>query len=39
MPSLSILVHMSFFPYRDVAKELLPEGLACSLIVLFHDLE
>ena len=39
MPSLSIMVPMLLLPYRDVAKELLLEGLACSVTVLFHDLE
>ena len=39
MPSLSILVPMLLLPYRDVAKSLLLEGLACSVTILFHDLE
>ena len=39
MPSLSILVPMSLIPYRDVAIAPLPEGLACSVTVLFHYLE
>ena len=36
VPLLSI---MSLLPYRDVAIAPLPEGLACSVTVLFHDLE
>ena len=39
MPSLSILVPKFLPPYRDVAKALLPEGLACSAIALLHDQE
>ena len=39
VPSLSIQVSNLLLPYRGVAKAPLPEGLACSAIVLLHDLE